>query len=210
MEILYNNYEYAQKLVSIAQTFPTYYGWGAFGAPASYKNNKTRYDAAGAPNDAFLFDCSGFVYKAVPWGWYGDRNRVYGGAEYKKKGFEALETSNILAICSGVSSDFSNIEVGEVLYMSGHVGLYIGNGKCVECTSKWTNGCIVSEVQNCGISTGLPYKRTWLKHGKLPFLNYITQPKPEPTPVPDNGNKDAEVSLINDIRKKLDELEAML
>lgn len=204
MERLYKAHEYVLKLLNINATYQTYYAWGAFGAPATEKN-KTRYKVPNAPIQAFLFDCSGFAYKAIPWGWCGDRTKVYGGAQYKK--IPELETSNILAICDGVSTDFSNIQEGEILYMTGHVGIYIGDGKCVECTSKWTNGVLISEVQNCGISTGLPYKRTWLKHGKLPFIDYSV-PKPEPTP--DTGKKDLEVKIINDIRKELDRLEEML
>lgn len=202
MQKIFTNQQYADNLVTIAKNNPTVYGWGAFGAPASYGNNKQRYGVPNAPTNAFIFDCSGFVYKAIPWGWYGDHNRVYGGAEYRKDGFESLETNDILKQCYDVSDDFSNIMVGEVLYMEGHVGLYIGDGKAVECTSKWTNGCLFSEVQNCKIDTGLPYKRTWLKHGKLPFLNYIADSVPD--------NKQAQIDKINEIRKNLDELEAML
>ena len=204
MQILYNNQEYAQLLSDVATKYPTYYAWGAFGAPASYGSNKSRYKVPNAPDNSFLFDCSGFVYKALPWGWYGDKNRPYGGAEYKKKGFEELETNNILAICKDVSPDFSNIQTGEVLYMEGHVGLYIGNGRAVECTSKWTNGCLFSEVQNCGINTGLSYKRTWLKHGKLPFVDYVAAPVPTP-------DTDKEVNdILENMRKEIDRLEALL
>lgn len=201
MEILYTNYEYVQKLLNVAKTYPTYYAWGAFGAPANDKN-KTRYKVPNAKSMDFLFDCSGFAYKALPWGWDGDRSKVYGGAIYKK--IPELETSNILAICSDVSEDFSKIEVGEVLYMTGHVGIYIGEGKAVECTSKWTNGCLISEVQNCKINTGNAYKRTWLKHAKLPFINYLAQP------TDDDVDRALEIAKINEIRKKLDELEDML
>lgn len=173
MDILYTNKEYVEKLVKISRDYPSYYAWGAFGAPATYKN-KTRYKVPSTvSSDTFLFDCSGFAYKALPWGWCGDYTKVYGGAIYKK--IPELETSNILAICSDVSSDFSQIAVGEILYMKGHVGIYVGNGICIECTSKWTNGILLSEVTNTKIKTGLTYKRKWLKHGKLPFINYCEQ-----------------------------------
>lgn len=177
MEILYTNKEYVEKLVEISRVYPSYYAWGAFGAPATYAN-KTRYKVPRViPTNTFLFDCSGFAYKALPWGWCGDTSKVYGGAIYKK--IPELETSNILAICSDVSSDFNNITEGEVLYMKGHVGIYVGNGVCIECTSKWTNGILLSEVTNTKINTGLPRKRKWLKHGKLPFIAY-TQASVDP------------------------------
>lgn len=171
MEILWTNTEYVKNLLQIEDDYDSYYAWGAFGAPANDKN-KSRYGVPDAPTRAFLFDCSGFAYKALPWGWRADRNRVYGGATYKRKGFEALETNNILAICSDVSDDFSKILPGEVLYMSGHVGIYVGDGIAIECTSNWSNGILCSEVSNCKIDTGFEFKRTWLKHGKLPFIKY--------------------------------------
>lgn len=178
MEILYINTEYAEELVRIGRNLSTYYAWGAFGAPATVKN-KNRYKVPmSLPPDAFLFDCSGFAYKALPWGWCADSARTYGGATYRK--IPELETNNILALCSDVSTDFNNIMVGEVLYMPGHVGIYIGKGRAIECTSKWSCGVLTSEVKNCKIETGLQYKRTWKKHGKLPFISYeIGEDKPE-------------------------------
>lgn len=205
MQILYDNFEYAQMLIDIANKYPTYYAWGAIGAPVDYKNNRSRYNVPKAPNGSFLFDCSGFVYKAIPLGWYGDPNRVYGGADPAKYP-ELYNCNDILSICTSVSDDFSDIEVSEVLYMSGHVGLYIGGGKCVESTSAWTCGCLFSEVQNCGIDTGLPYKRKWLKHGKMPFIKYLKNPVD-----PVNPDKvQLEQEKIDQIRGLLDELEAII
>lgn len=200
MQILYNNSEYVQKLVSIAKKEKTVYGWGAIGAPASYGNNKSRYKVPNAPDDSFIFDCSGFAYKALPLGWYGDHNRVYGGADPARYP-ELYNCNDILSMCSAVSDDFSKILPGEVLYMSGHVGLYIGNGKAVECTSAWKGGCLFSEVQNCNIDTGLQYKRTWLKHGRLPFVSYS---EPTPAPTPDNGEIKEE---LTDLSEKLLKIE---
>lgn len=211
MEILYTGKEYAEVLSNIAKKYQTYYAWGAFGAPAN-DSNKSRYKVPGAPSGSFLFDCSGFAYKAIPWGWCGDYSRTYGGATYKKAGFEALETNNILNICSDVSDNFQNIQPGEVLYMSGHVGLYIGDGRAVECTSNWTNGCLFSEVSNCGIDTALPYKRTWLKHGKLPFVDYSAQPEPQPTPtpVPDNNELKKALDLLEKAKAEINEAEDII
>lgn len=178
MDILYKNQEYADKLIEVGRRYASYYAWGAFGAPATTKN-KNRYKVPMKISpDTFLFDCSGFAYKALPWGWCGDSLKTYGGAIYKK--IPELETSNILAICTDVSTDFSKILPGEVLYMKGHVGIYIGKGRAIECTSKWTCGILTSEVKNCKIATGLKYKRTWLKHAKLPFVEYSQIPAQDP------------------------------
>lgn len=173
MRSLYNNLEYVNKLKAIKDSFKTYYALGAFGAPATEKN-KSRYKVPNAPSDAFLFDCSGFAYRALPWGWVGNK-RVYGGAVYPTQGdeFYPLTTGDICSISLDVSKDFSKILPGEVLYMKGHVGIYVGDGVAIECTSAGTNNVQLSEVKNVGISTGLKLKRTWLKHAKLPFIEYM-------------------------------------
>ena len=168
MEILYSNKEYVNALINIYRNYKTYYAWGAFGAPANTKNKK-RYEVPDTVSpDTFLFDCSGFAYKALPWGWCGDKTKTYGGATYNK-----IPTDKPFKdICIDISKDFSNIQIGECVYMTGHVGIYIGDGRVIECTSKWDNCVLISEIKNVGIKTDLPYKRTWLSHGKLPFVKY--------------------------------------
>lgn len=170
MKQIYTGQEYAQILYDIFQNNDTYYAWGAWGAYAGYSGNKDRYKVSAAPDDCFLFDCSGFAYKAIPWGWNGSRTKN-GGASYKKEGFEALETNNILALCSDVSEDFEDIQIGELVYLPGHVGIYIGSGEVIECTSAWENGVMITACDNVGGSP-IKYHRSWTKHGKLPFIKY--------------------------------------
>lgn len=172
--------EYVQELLYIMKNFDSFYAYGAFGAPADYKNNRTRYKVPSAPNGSYLFDCSGFAYKAVPWGWNGYHDRVYGGATYKKVPFDALETNDILSLCDDVSEDFETIQVGEVVYMTGHVGIYIGKGEVIECTSAWENGILISCCDNIQVRSDMPYHRTWLKHGKLPFIEYVEDDNSDP------------------------------
>lgn len=169
-EILYTAGEYLKKLYDIYEKYPTYYAMGAIGSPATEKN-KSRYNAPKAPSESFLFDCSGYAYKAIPLGWTGDRKRVYGGAD-PAKDMELFNCNDILKYCRDVSSDFSDIVPGEVLYMRNHVGIYCGNGIALECTSKWDNCVLQSQVTNVASSHDMPYKRKWLKHGKLPFIDY--------------------------------------
>ena len=166
--ILYTNLEYLEKLLNIQKNYRTVYGWGAFGAFADYGNNRTRYKVPNAPAGSYIFDCSGFAYKAVPWGWCGDSSR-YGGATYKK--IPELETNNILKICSDVSTDLTNIKPGEVLYMPGHVGIYAGNNLVVECTTAGNGGVIISSLNEAKKLHG----SAWTKRGKLPFIKYVDQ-----------------------------------
>ena len=173
MDILYSAREYVDKLIYIMNNYSSYYAWGSFGAPAT-KKNRERYKVPNANPQDFLWDCSGFAYKSLPWGWNGDKTKAYGGAIYKK--IPELETNNILTICSDVSNDFNNILISEVLYMQGHVGIYIGDGKAIECTSKWSNGILISDVDNIFKGTNR-YHRKWLKHGRLPFIDYSAEAK---------------------------------
>lgn len=177
MEKMYQNLEYVNKLLDIQRNYKTYYAWGAIGSPAN-KKNRERYKVPNAPSDSFLFDCSGFAYKALPLGWIGDKNRTYGGAD-PGKDMDLFNCNDILSICDDVSSDFSRIQPGEVLYMSGHVGIYIGEGRAVECTSNWSNGVLISLVSNITTESG-EQKRKWLKHGKLPFVIYNKEEIAEP------------------------------
>ena len=93
--------------------------------------------------------------------------------------------------CSDISTDFSKIEVGEAVWSSGHIGVYIGNGLAIECTPKWKN-CVQITACNCkksGYNT-----RTWTKHGKLPYIDYTVKPttttKPTTTAKPSTTKMD--------------------
>lgn len=177
MKILYNNFEYLDLLSNIQKNYKTVYGWGAFGAYADYANNRSRYKVPNAPKDSFIFDCSGFAYKAIPWGWNGSHTR-YGGAIYKA--IPELETNNIMTICSEVSTDFSRISPGEVLYGkfngNGHVGIYAGDCYVYECTTDFGGGVMITRILNVSSINGAGYPgRQWQKHGKLPFIEYVNK-----------------------------------
>lgn len=107
------------------------------------------------------FDCVGLI-KAVLWGWNGDESKVYGGAVYASNGVPDLSADAMIGRCADASTNFSSIAVGEFLWMKGHCGVYIGNGKVVESSPKWANGVQVTALT----------ARNWLKHGKLPWVEY--------------------------------------
>lgn len=182
MDKLYKSKEYVKMLYTIKDHLPTYYGYGACGAPADYKyvnrtyeDNRQRYGVPDAPAGSFIFDCAGYAYKAIPWGFCGDPNKCYGGAVWPAKGqpLSELDTNDILSICTDVSEDFTEIQPAEVLYMPGHVGIYVGNGKALECTTGWgQNKVIETVVLNIKPTDPTYYARTWFKHGKLPFIDY--------------------------------------
>lgn len=187
------NIELVNKLIEIAKNYKTLYVMGCFGAPMT-SANKERYcnnhkynrDAErqkminSATADTFGFDCVNFI-KAVLWGWCGDTSKSYGGATYKSNGVPDTNADGMIALCKDVSTNFSNIEVGECVWCKGHIGVYIGDGLAVECTPSWENKVQITAVKNIGAKTGYN-ARTWTKHGKLPYITFektepVTKPK---------------------------------
>lgn len=185
--------EFVDKLKDIADNYKTLYVLGSIGSPMT-DSNKTRYisqhcaDYNGrfdrkrmiqkATSDTFGFDCVCLI-KAVLWGWSGNQSDTYGGAVYGSNGVPDIGADEIILRCSNVSNNFSSIEVGELVWMKGHVGIYIGDGLAVECTPAWKN-CVQITACNC-YRSGYS-RRNWTKHGKLPYIEYDTQKSEMTTP----------------------------
>lgn len=188
--------DFIAKLKEIATKHKTLYVMGCFGAPMTaankkrYTNNHTYNKQAArtkminaASADTFGFDCVCLI-KGVLWGWNGDTSKVYGGAGYAINGVPDIGADTMITKCSGVSTDFSNIVPGEAVWMPGHIGVYIGDGLAVECTPKWDNKVQITAVANIGTKAGYN-PRKWTKHGKLPYIEYVTE---APSTKPSTGN----------------------
>jgi len=173
--------ELATACENVAKNYKTLYVLGCFGWPLTKaskdrakkgqqynRNIAEKLDAATA--DTFGFDCVCLI-KALLWGWKGDASKSYGGAVYGSNGVPDIGTEQMIAVCSGVTTDFSNIQVGELLWMKGHVGVYIGGGLAVECTPSWKDKVQITAVLNIGKKSGYN-GRKWTKHGKLPYVTY--------------------------------------
>ena len=181
-----NNVELVNKCKDIADNYKTIYIMGCFGAPLS-QSNKKRYTnnhsfnrkpsrqnvINAATEDTFGFDCLGLV-EAITWGWNGDTKATYGGAAYQSNGVDDHSANGIINACEDVSDDFRKLMVGELLWVPGHVGVYIGDGMAIESTPDWKDGVQYSKVGNMGSASG-PTRR-WTKHGKLPWIEYIEEP----------------------------------
>ena len=177
--------QFVETAEKIATDYKTLYVMGCFGAPMSDRNKK-RYSSnnsynkqpdvqktiLNASDDTFGFDCICLI-KGILWGWSGDKNLIYGGAVYKSNDVPDFGTESLMKYCTDVSDDFSNIEIGEVLYLKGHAGIYKGDGKVVEATPSWENKVQITNLKD----------RKWLKHGKLNFVDYTKLEPMEPTPV---------------------------
>lgn len=192
--------ELARRAIDVAKNHKTLYVMGCFGAPMNEKNkarycsNHTYNKAAdrqamikAATADTFGFDCVCLI-KGLLWGWCGDAGKTYGGAVYKDNGVPDIGADSMITVCKDVSTDFSSIEIGEAVWMKGHIGIYVGDGLAVECTPKWKN-CV--QITACNCSKSGYDRRNWTKHGKLPYVSYTgaaEAPKDEPKPTPSTGS----------------------
>lgn len=183
--IFINNYEFSAKVKNIATNCKTLYVLGCPGAPLnaanrrrytqnySYNRRQNRVDKiSSSSSDIFGFD-DAFLVKSVLWGWNGNKKDNYGGAKYESNGVPDIGADAMIKRCSDVSTNFNKTDVGEIVWRRGHVGVYIGNGLAVECSSKWADKVQITGVSN--ISENRAYNnREWTKHGKLPYINYIS------------------------------------
>ena len=152
-------------------------------------NKKREALIMGATNDTFAFDCCGLV-KGIIWGFKGDTKAVYGGAAYATNGMPDTGEKGILNMCTNLSDNMNNIEVGEFLYMTGHCGIYAGGGKVVESSPAWKNGVQVTDLA----------QRKWKTHGLLPQITYNqVSPVKKPAvakPVLRQGSRGTQVDLL--------------
>lgn len=168
------NKEFVDKLLKIVNNYNTVYAYGTFGQKVtkSIINSKTKqypnwYTTSRINSllnlvgkNYFCFDCVGLI-KGVLWGWNGS-NSSNGGAVYKSNGVPDVNANTLINKCNNVSSDFSNIVMGEVVWMNGHVGVYYKDSQVIECSSAFKNKVQITKLS----------QRKWVKHGRLPWITY--------------------------------------
>ncbi len=180
---VYTAQQFVQRAL-LAHSVPTCYVSGGWGQPLTPANkqrlinknsfNYTYRDIINAQaSNVFAFDCICLI-KSILWGWNADTSDPNGGAVYGSNGVPDIGENTMINRCSDVSTNFNNIVPGEMCWLDGHAGIYIGGGLCVECTTAFGAwGVIQSAVGNIGAIQGYP-TRTWTKHGKLPYIDYGT------------------------------------
>lgn len=123
------------------EKLPTIYGWG------NYFNKKS--------GKYYKCDCSGLI-KAIFWGYPSGKKKY-------ADGFPDHNANTIIkSDCSEISTDFSKIVKGAVVWMDGHIGIYAGNNKVVESSPIWENGVQITNIS----------QRKWRKWGKLKKVDY--------------------------------------
>lgn len=182
--------EFIKKL-KLAASVKSLYVRGCFGAPMtgtnkkrytknhSYNKRKDRTEKIlAASPDTFGTDCSGLI-KACLGYWNANLNHVYGGTvvNQEAKGISYgpdhvpdLDDAGLIKACKDATKDFSNIEPGCLVWMSGHVGIYVGDGKVIESSPSFQDGCQYTYIANLGYKSG--NHRTWTKWGHLPWVEY--------------------------------------
>jgi len=168
------NKVFVDKLLNIVNNYKTVYAYGTFGQKLTtsiinqkakqYPNwytNKRKNELLNLVNkNYFCFDCVGLI-KGILWGWNGS-NSINGGAKYESNGVPDVNANGLFNKCNNVSTNFSKITMGEVLWMEGHIGIYYKDGMVIECSPAFNN-----KVQITNIS-----QRNWKKHGFLPWITY--------------------------------------
>lgn len=147
--------EYCKKQLGLP------YWWGTFGQIASQslleqkrKQYPTQYTATDF-NSQFgkrVHDCVGLIKGYL---WTNDGKLTYNPAQDK-------DVSGFYQNCSGVGNiaDIPEIE-GLLVFMKGHVGVYIGNGEVIE-----------AKGHKYGVVKTKLAERPWTSYGKLEWLKY--------------------------------------
>ena len=154
----------------------TVYMWGTFGNsyvtnalidakkaqyPVYYTANRMTKLRSMVGNSVTPFDCIGLIKHIL---WLDENGKVV----YASNGMPDTNANGYINMCKGVSTNFDNIAVGEVVWMNGHIGIYAGviggQRSVVEATPSWANGVQVTRLS----------QRNWLKHGKMPTVTYTT------------------------------------
>lgn len=137
------------------------YWWGTFGQIASetlYQQKKKQYPSNYTASDfksqygEMVHDCVGLI-KGYRW-------RNNGKLEYRAN--QDVDVSGMLKLCSkqGTISTMPDV-IGTLVFMNGHVGVYIGNGEVIEARGH-AYGVVKTKLRN----------RPWIKWGQPDWLEY--------------------------------------
>ena len=169
--------EFVSRAKNIAEHVATRYMWGTFGSqitasliaqkaaqyPAYYSAARKVSLQNLAGHGVWAFDCVGLI-KEILWGWNGE-NKTYGGAKYAANGVPDTNAEGMIGLCDNVTTAISaSMPAGSLVWMSGHIGIYLGDGRVAECTlGNYGDGVVITNLSGRG----------WKKSGRLTrFIDY--------------------------------------
>ena len=143
--------------------------------------------------DHWSFDCLGFVHTIIN-GTVFNRNILGGGAVMDEFVTNTNETDTLQKYCYDQTGNFKKgmILPGELMYMPGHVGLYVGDiepfndgrifnvAEC--CYSSFGGGGMLTYVSDQGLRYNHKNGSTagyWTKHGKFYRVDYTEKSEPD-------------------------------
>ena len=151
--------DFITKAIQVEKV-PTLYGWGKF--MNSYNRNY------------LLCDCSGLI-KGILWG-YPEKGK------YASNQVPDINANTMIKQCSKVSTNFSKLPLGALVWMEGHIGIHVGSGVCVESSPIWEDGIQCTFIKGSGYSNTRKLKeRKWTKQGL--FDKYVDYSTSTPQPV---------------------------
>ena len=167
-KVIMTNEEYVSKLKTLAERKTGY-------------NNKYPYNLLYVHNDKITGDCLNTI-KALLNG-YNIYNNNVGYYQRDLSNTGDVSEATLLSMCTDISTDFSQIPKGALLYMRGHVGTFVSltkrNGKeynVIECTKSFGGGIVYSWVDADGTRRshkGGVKNGKWIQFGKMTkFLSY--------------------------------------
>ena len=170
----------------------TVYMWGEFGRlvtnntidskrkqyPSHYDDTKVKYLKSLVGKNYYAYDCAGLI-KSYFMSDYGN----------KKVNYIASYDKDAYGITVGTASEKGDIstlpeEEGVLLYMKGHCGVYIGDGKVIECTSNQK----ISGIKYGKVCVSNLSARPWKTWTKSKWLSYV---KDEPEIIKEDVIKEA-------------------
>lgn len=165
--------------------------WGEFGRlvtnntidgkkrqyPSHYDDTKVKYLKSLVGKDYYAYDCAGLI-KSYFMSDYGNKKVSY-IAGYDKDAY-GITVGN-----ASEKGDISTLpeEEGVLLYMKGHCGVYIGEGKVIECTSNQK----ISGIKYGKVCISNLSARPWKTWTKSKWLSYM---KDEPEIIKEDEIKD--------------------
>ncbi|WP_187117086.1 hypothetical protein [Candidatus Stoquefichus massiliensis] len=140
--------------------------------PTLYKLGKFMNSKSGK---YLLCDCSGLI-KGILWGYPS-------AGKYASNNVPDINADTMISRCSNVTTNFTKLQPGWLVWMKGHIGIYVGDGVVIESSPIWENGIQKTYCKGCGLSNRSHlHERKWSKCGRLDcYIDYSSESESAPS-----------------------------